>query len=86
VPRVCEFDGIEIYMYHDDHPWPHFHVLYAEYSCSVRIDTLAVIGTVPPRISRRVRRWAELRRAELLANAERAERFEALLKIAPPPR
>ena len=86
MPRVCEFDGIEIYMYHDHHPWPHFHVLYAEFSCSVRIDTLEPSGFLPPQIARKVRRWAELRRAELMDNARRAERFDTLLRIEPPKR
>jgi hypothetical protein len=86
MPRICEFDGIEIYMYHDDHPWPHYHVLYAEFSASVRIDSGEVTGWLPPRIARKIRRWGELRREELLANAQRTERFEAPMRLAPPPR
>ena len=86
MPRICEFNGIEIYMYHDDHPWPHFHVLYAEFSASVRIDTMEFTGRLPPRIERMVREWARLRTAELLANAAIAADFGKLPKVAPPSR
>ena len=84
--RICEFNGVEIYMYHDDHPWPHFHVLYAEFEASVRIDTMVVTGALPPAVLRRVRRWAEEHREELLENASLAERFEALKRVPPPSR
>ncbi|MGH2759714.1 MAG: DUF4160 domain-containing protein, partial [Actinomycetota bacterium] len=28
LPRISEFYGIVIFMYHDDHPPPHFHARY----------------------------------------------------------
>jgi hypothetical protein len=86
VPRICEFNGIEIYMYHDDHPWPHFHVRYAEFEASVRIDTLKLTGRLPPRVERMVREWTKLRSAELMANAVLAAEFGTLTKIEPPSR
>ena len=30
MPRICEFFGIVIYMYYNDHRPPHFHAEYAE--------------------------------------------------------
>jgi hypothetical protein len=73
-------------MYHDDHPWPHFHVLYAEFEASVRIDTLEFTGRLPPRIERMVREWTKLRSTELMANAALAAEFGTLLRVAPPSR
>ena len=86
MPRICDFNGVEIYMYHDDHPWPHLHALYAEFSASIRIDTMEVTGRLPPAVLRRVLRWMQDNQELLLANARRAEQFETLQRVAPPRR
>lgn len=43
MPRICEFFGIVIYMYFNDHNPAHFHAEYAESEASFTIDTLEVL-------------------------------------------
>ena len=40
MPRICEFFGVIIYMYYNDHRPPHFHAEYAEHEALFAIDTL----------------------------------------------
>jgi hypothetical protein len=71
-------------MYFSDHPAPHFHAFYGRAEAKVAIDPPEIVsGTLPPRQLRLVLAWAELRRDELLANWERARRFEKLMPIEP---
>ena len=50
MPRICEFFGIVIYMYFNDHNPAHFHAEYAESEASFTIDTLEVLeGELPRR-------------------------------------
>ena len=43
MPRISEFFGIAIYMYHNDHMSPHFHAKYGEHEAIYEIDTLDVM-------------------------------------------
>lgn len=86
MPRISSFDGIVIVMYFDDHPPPHFHARYGEHEAQVAIATGDVLyGSLPRAASRRVKEWAELRRAELLDDWQRTERAEPLVSIEPLP-
>jgi len=74
VPRVCEFYGIVIYVYYDDHPDPHFHAIYGGSEGQVRIDDLSVMaGTLPPRALGLVVEWASARRAALAEDWQLAQ-------------
>ena len=84
MPRVSEFYGIVIAMYHREHGVPHFHASYGGYEAVISIVTLEVLaGKLPPRVMRLVRIWARVHQAELHANWERARRGVALETIAP---
>jgi hypothetical protein len=72
-------------MYRDDHPWPHFHAWYAGDEISVRIDDGDVVGYLPPRQTRLVRRWWKLRRQELTENWRLVEQEESPRYIDPLP-
>ena len=73
MPRICEFFGIVIYMYYNDHRPPHFHAEYAEREALFSIGTLEILeGELPRRPRAFVIEWASLHRAELRANWERA--------------
>lgn len=86
MPRISAFYGIVIVMYFDDHPPPHFHARYGEHEAQVAIATGDVLdGSLPRSASRLVKEWAELRRAELLDDWQRAERAEPLISIEPLP-
>jgi len=40
---MSSFLGIAARMYHDEHPRPHFHAYYGEYSAAIAIDSLEVL-------------------------------------------
>ena len=66
MPHICEFFGIVIYMYYNDHSPAHFHAEYAEREATFTIDTLEVLeGELPRRPRAFVIEWASLHREEL---------------------
>lgn len=84
MPRICEFSGIEIYMYHSEHAPPHFHALYAEFEAEFEIGRPSKVdGFIPPRQRRLVQRWARLHADELMANWNSARNFAPLTRIEP---
>jgi len=86
VPRISAFYGIVITMYYRDHEPPHFHAVYGEHRAQIVIATLEpLVGEFPARALRLVREWAELYRAELQANWEKARARVPLDTIAPLP-
>jgi len=73
MPRICQFFGVSIYMYHNDHLPSHFHAEYGEFEAVYAIDTLDLLrGELPRRAQDLVIEWALLRRAELRENWIRA--------------
>ena len=84
MPRVCEFYGIQIYIYYDDHDSPHFHAVYAGREVQVRIDDLSIIaGRIPPRAMGLVIEWAAQRRTALREDWQLAREHMALKPITP---
>ena len=84
MPEISRFFGIVIAMYYDDHNPPHFHARYGEHKVSVRINDFMVLdGSLPPRVMGLVIEWASLRRAELMADWERAKANQPLAEIKP---
>lgn len=84
MPSICEFFGIIIYVYYNDHAPPHFHAEYAEHEALFLIETLEVYsGSLPRRARALVVEWASLHRSELYDNWERARRGEPLASIEP---
>jgi hypothetical protein len=84
MPEISRFFGIVIAMYYNDHAPPHFHVRYGEHKAVVGIDPAVVLGG---HLSRRaaglVVEWAQLHRAELLADWELARQQAPLNRIDP---
>lgn len=71
-------------MYWNDHAPPHFHAIYGDDEALIRIDDGTVFaGALPRTALRLVQEWAELRRAELIANWETARRPAPLSPIQP---
>lgn len=84
MPCISQFFEIVIYMYFNDHAPPHFHAEYAGNEALYEIQTLRVYaGGLPRRAHNLVIEWADLHRAELLADWERARRGETLIEIKP---
>ena len=84
MPRISQFFGVSIYMYHNDHLPSHFHAEYAECEAVYAIDTLDLLrGQLPRRAQNFVIEWALLRRAELRENWIRATGQLPLEQIEP---
>jgi hypothetical protein len=84
MPRLSEFYGIVIQMFHRDHSPPHFHATYGEEEALIGIDPIRVIeGKLPSRAQSLVFEWAALHQHELVADWNRARRKESLLPILP---
>lgn len=84
MPCICDFDGITIYMYYNDHMPPHFHAFYGEYEAIILISTLTVDrGEFPNAKLKLVRKWAKSRTQELMEDWELARKRVALKQIAP---
>jgi len=86
MPTISMFYGIIIRMYFapGEHPPPHFHVYYAEYTATVNIETCEFIeGKFPKKQSRLVLAWAELHQEELMADWVLLMNGEEPFKIQP---
>jgi hypothetical protein len=83
MPKICEFYGVVIRMYHNEHAPPHFHAEHGGRAASIAFDGAILRGRLQPRALLMVRRWANLHSTELRENWDRARRHESLARIAP---
>jgi hypothetical protein len=80
---VSVFFGIIIRMWHDDHPPPHIHAEYQGFEALIDIATGEVSqGRLPRKAAAIVKEWCLRHQTELLANWERAQRFEPMERIS----
>ena len=64
MPRLADFGNFVIYMYHQDHRPPHYHVIGPDFKARIAIEDLRVLsraGTSRPmgRAIRQALEWAE---------------------------
>lgn len=86
MPRICEFHGIVIRMFHREHGPPYFHASCGEHEALIAITPIEVVsGRFPTRARRLVFEWASLHQEELAENWNRGERKVALVQIDPLP-
>lgn len=84
MPRICEFLGISIYVYYEDHAPPHFHAFYSGDEVVIRIADLSIIrGSFPARALGLLMEWAALHSDDLAVVWARASRHEPLGRIDP---
>jgi hypothetical protein len=84
MPEISRFLGISIRMYRDDHPPPHFHAIYNEFSAKILIPNPAILqGKLPPRVLGYVIEWALLHQGELVRVWEAARTDQPIGKIEP---
>ncbi len=83
MPEICNFYGISIYMYMNEHQPPHFHVRYGEYEAEITIKEGIVTGSLPRRALRMIYDWLDVHQEELIANWERLENHQSPIKIDP---
>ena len=84
MPRVSEFFGIAIYLYHREHYPPHFHAIYGDDEAQIAIDNLSIMkGRLPPRALGLVIEWATLHRDELRRGWKQVLAHQPPSRIAP---
>jgi hypothetical protein len=84
MPEISRFLGIIIRMYRDEHPPPHFHAIYGEFSAQISIRNPAIIqGKLPPRVLGYVIEWAALHEDELALCWNAAQGDQPIGNIAP---
>jgi hypothetical protein len=83
MPKICEFYGVVIHTYHNEHAPPHFHAEHGGRVASIAFDGTILRGGLHPRALLMIRRWANLHSMELRENWDRARRHDSLVRIAP---
>jgi len=84
MPTISRFYGILIRMYKtSEHNPPHFHAIYGEYEASFDFNGDLISGNFPPKQSRFVKVWAEMRQDDLLTDWSLAVKGEEPEPIAP---
>ncbi|WP_069988531.1 DUF4160 domain-containing protein [Massilioclostridium coli] len=84
MPEISLFYGIRITMNWKEHNPPHFHVEYAEFKASVRIqDAVIDQGYLPNKQLKLVLAWCEIHKDELMQNWELAKDGKPLNRINP---
>ena len=84
MPQLCEFFGIKIYIYWDDHHPAHFHAKYEGEDAQVNIEDLTVTrGRLSPRAMGLVIEWAALHQKELKKAWTQAAEHKRIDKIEP---
>ena len=82
VPILATFFGIIVRMWHDDHPPPHIHAAYQGFEALIDIRTGTITeGRLPNKAASIVQEWCQRHQDELMANWERAQKFEPLERI-----
>lgn len=86
MPRISEFYGIIIWMYHEEHYPAHFHAEYGEHWVRINIETRKPLNEgFPRRQLKMVQEWAQLHHEELMENWRKAQSLERLDRIEPLP-
>ena len=86
MPEISRFYGIVIYIFFREHDPPHFHAIYGEHEALISIQTLSVLaGRLPARSLGLVVEWAEIHKAELMEDWNRAQNHQLPNKIEPLP-
>ena len=83
MPKICEFYGVVIRMYFNEHGPPHFHAEFGGTRAAVAFDGQVLRGRLPPRALRLVREWSRIRHAELAKNWALARNGLGLVQIEP---
>ncbi len=84
MPRISEFYGVVVAMFHTDHNPPHFHAVYGGYKAQISIEDSCIIeGWLPARARAMVIEWAKIHQSELRKEWELARKHKPLFWIDP---
>jgi len=79
---IAIVDGAKLYMYPNDHPPPHFHILIVGHHAVIDVRTLKLIkGEVPKAKLGGILKWARRRRPQLLEAWDITQSLELPEKI-----
>ena len=68
MPTVAIVAGVKIVFYPREHPPPHFHARFAEFTAQIGIEPVAILkGSLPRNKVDDVLQWAQEHRAALMA-------------------
>ncbi|HHW38999.1 MAG TPA: DUF4160 domain-containing protein [Bacillales bacterium] len=87
MPQICEFYGMKIYLYFDDHDPPHFHVRGPDKTRINIINGEYLDGDQPlPRIKeKKVLKWLEMNKIDMIKAWNACKEGEVPSKIPPLP-
>jgi len=86
MPIICQFFGIVIRMFFDDHPQTHIHAEYQGEKASFDLDGAIIADRISsPTAKRLIREWIDLNRSKIEADWAKAQRGEPLDPIEPLP-
>jgi len=84
MPEVSRFFGIVVRMFFDEHPPPHFHADYAEFTAVIGIQPIEVLQTsLPSRALSMVLEWAARNQRGLQDNWERLSSGQSVERLPP---
>ncbi|MBM3934104.1 MAG: DUF4160 domain-containing protein [SAR202 cluster bacterium] len=84
MPKICEFYGVTIAMFYNDHEPAHFHATYGGDLAVIGVDPVVVLkGGLPRRALGLVFEWARSHQPELQENWARARAHRPLSRIEP---
>jgi hypothetical protein len=84
LPRISEFFGIVVFMYHNEHGVPHLHARHSGRWVALSIETREVLARgLAPASQALLVRWTELHKVELLENWRLARTGQPLRGIEP---
>lgn len=82
MPVICEFPGVKICMYYNDHFPPHVHVFAHSFSAVVSIPNGEILkGKLPGGTEARIRKWLHRNTGVLIENWNRARQGEPLFRV-----
>lgn len=83
MPLVSYFNGIQVYMYYNEHGTAHFHVYHQEFKASIEIQSGRILRcSLPLPIQRQLEGWRKLHYDALMRNWRLARFGEPLLPIS----
>jgi len=84
MPAISLFYGIVIYMYHDEHNPPHFHVFYKNEDFCFDFEGNLIEGTLGSRkVKKMIKEWCLENRLDLEENWKRSQSGLPLNRIKP---
>ena len=84
MPEICRFYGITIYMFHNDHNPPHFHIQYGGKFATFDLYTGDIVGgETTSRVRKMIKEWVKAHKIELIEDWNLVENMAIPKRIEP---